>query len=152
YLEGERTPTVSIPDVSSILAASYETYDSGTIGQLDTRILAQQLGSENDMFTVTPHWQGGAYIAARRKTGTPGTEAAVSTADIALLYVSRWKTPEAAERFLDIYKKSLGKRLVVSDEKPWTPGACSGGSRCESVKAARVNTNEGSVFLELLRD
>jgi len=152
YLEGERTPTISIPDVSGILNASYDTYDSGTIGQLDTRILAQQLGSENDMFTVTPNWQGGAYIAAKRKTATLTTETAVSTADISLLYVSRWKTQEAAERFLELYKKSLGKRVIVSDEKLWTPGACSGGQRCESVKGARVNTSEGPVFLELLRD
>lgn len=150
YLDGEKTPTVSIPDLSGILASNYETYDSGSMGQLDTRILAQQLGSENDMFTVTPEWQGGAYIAAKRKTVT--AETAVSTADIALLYISRWKTPEAAGRFLEIYQKSLGKRVAVTDEKPWSPAACSGGSRCDSVKATRVNTNEGPVFLEQLRD
>ena len=149
YLEGEKTPTVSIPDLSGILASNYETYDSGSIGQLDTRILAQQLGSENDMFTVTPEWQGGAYIAARRKTVSPET---TSTADIALLYVSRWKTPEAAKRFLEIYRNSLGKRLVVTDEKPWAPAACSAGALCQSVKATRVNTSEGPVFLEQLRD
>jgi hypothetical protein len=152
YLEGEKTPTVVIPELSGILAGNYETYDSGSIGQLDARILAQQLGSENDMFTVTPSWQGGAYVAAKRKKGASGTATAVSTADIALLYVSRWKTLEAAQRFLEIYQKSLGKRVVVSDQKSWTPAACSGGSHCESVKAIRVDTNEGPVFLELLPD
>ena len=77
YLEGERTPTVVIPDLSGVLSKDFETYDSGTMGELDVRILSQQLGSENDMFTVTPNWQGGAYVAVKRKP--------VSARDLALV-------------------------------------------------------------------
>jgi hypothetical protein len=153
YLEGERTPTVVIPDLSGVLAKDFETYDSGTMGELDVRILSQQLGSENDMFTVTPNWQGGAYVAVRRKpvsANAAGSAAAVSTPDIALLYVSRWKTAAAAQRFMELYQKSLAKRVGVGDEKPWVPPACSSGSSCTSPRATRVNTNEGPVFLEIL--
>ena len=153
YLEGERTPTVVIPDLSGVLAKDFETYDSGTMGELDVRILSQQLGSENDMFTVTPNWQGGAYVAVKRKpvsANAAGSAAAVSTPDIALLYVSRWKTATAAQRFMELYQKSLAKRVGVGDEKPWVPAACSSGAACPSLRATRVNTNEGPVFLELL--
>jgi hypothetical protein len=153
YLEGERTPTFVIPDLSGVLSKEFETYDSGTMGQLDVRILSQQLGTENDMFTVTPNWQGGAYVAVKRKPSpaNPGSAPpAVSTSDIALLYVSRWKTAAGAQRFMELYQKSLAKRVGVSDEKPWVPTACSSASGCASLRATRVNTNEGPVFLELL--
>jgi hypothetical protein len=153
YLDGERTPTVVIPDLSGVLSKEFETYDSGTMGQLDVRVLSQQLGSENDMFTVTPNWQGGAYVAVRHKpvsANAAGATVGVSTPDIALLYVSRWKTATAAQRFMELYQKSLAKRVGVGDEKPWAPAACSSGSSCASLRATRVNTNEGPVFLEIL--
>jgi hypothetical protein len=153
YLEGERTPTILIPDLSGVLSKEFETYDSGTMGQLDVRILSQQLGSENDMFTVTPNWQGGAYVAVKRKPSSDsaaGATAGVSTADIALLYVSRWKTATAAQRFMELYQKSLAKRVGVGDERPWVPAACLSAAACPSLRASRVSTNEGPVFLELL--
>jgi hypothetical protein len=153
YLEGERTPRVVIPDLGGVLSKEFETYDSGTMGQLDVRILSQQLGSENDMFTVTPNWQGGAYVAVKRKPASASAgsaPAAISTSDISLLYVSRWKTATAAERFMEIYQKSLAKRVGVGDEKPWVPTACASGSSCASLHATRVSTNEGPVFLEIL--
>jgi hypothetical protein len=152
YLEGERTPTVVIPDLSGVLSKEFETYDSGSMGQLDVRILSQQLGSENDMFTVTPSWQGGAYVAVKHKpisANAAGATAGITTADIALLYLSRWKTATAAQRFMELYQKSLAKRVGVGDEKPWVPAACSSAA-CPSLRATRVNTNEGPVFLELL--
>jgi hypothetical protein len=152
YLDGEKTPSVTIPDLTGLLADKYEVYDSGSMGQLDVRILAQQLGSENDMFSVTPSWNGGAYIAVKRKAAAGAQSASVSTADIALLYVSRWKTATAARRFMDVYQKSLPKRAGVSDSTPWVPAACAGGSPCPALLATRVTTNEGPVFLELLPD
>jgi hypothetical protein len=155
YLEGERTPVVVIPDLSRVLSKDFETYDSGTMGQLDVRILSQQLGTENDMFTVTPNWQGGAYVAVKRKPASvsaSSTPASATTSDIALLYVSRWKTASAAQRFMEVYQKSLAKRVGVSDDKPWVPAACSSAAACPSLHATRVNTNEGPVFLELMPD
>jgi hypothetical protein len=153
YMDGEHSPAIVIPDLSGLLSKEFETYDSGTMGQLDVRILSQQLGTENDMFTVTPNWQGGAYVAVKRKPTSASASApaaAVSTSDIALLYVSRWKTAGAAQRFMELYQKSLAKRMGVSDDKPWVPAACSSLSACPSLRATRVSTNEGPVFLELL--
>jgi hypothetical protein len=137
YLEKEKIPAVSLPDLSRILANDYEVYDSGTIGQLDARILTQELGSENDMFTIAPNWQGGAYVAVKRKPTAAGAATATSTADIALLYISRWKTPEAAERFLEVYQKSLSRRVKVN--------VSASGSEAQGIE-----TSEGLVFLEEL--
>jgi len=150
YLDGEKTPAVTIPDLTMLLADKYDVYDSGSMGQLDVRILAQQLGSENDMFTVTPAWNGGAYVAVKRRPAPGGHDTPVSTAGIALLYVSRWKSASAARRFIEVYQTSLPKRVGVADAKPWVPAACAGKSPCPPLRATRVNTNEGPVFLELL--
>lgn len=150
YLDREKTPTVSIPDLSSVLGGSYEAYESGSIGQLDVRILSQELGGENDMFTIAPNWQGGAFVAVKRKPVAGAQSTPASTAEIALLYVSRWKTREAAQRFMDVYQKSLPKRAQVVDQQPWIPSACLDRSRCPALQATRVNTSEGPVFLELL--
>ena len=156
YIQREKTPAVSIADLTPVLAGNYEPYDSGSMGQLDVRILAQQLGCENDMFSIAPEWQGGAYVAVQRKVAgrTPDSpkDSPISTADLALLYVSRWKTPEAAHRFMEIYRKSLVKRVMVSDEKPWLPAGCSSEAECARHNAVRVNTEEGPIFLELLAD
>lgn len=151
YLEAEKIPAVTLPDLSRVLASDYEVYDSGTMGQLDVRILSQQLGSENDMFTVTPNWRGGAYVAVKRKSPSSRPDAPASTADIALLYVSRWKTPEAAQRFMEIYWKSLAKRIQVNKESPTFLSSCAG-SACPPPRAVRLDTGEGPVFLELLPD
>ncbi len=148
YLGGEKIPAVTLPDLSPVLANDYEVYDSGTMGELDVRILSQQLGSENDMFTVTPNWRGGAYVAVKRKSAS-GPAATATTADVALLYVSRWKTPEAAQRFMEIYWKSLPKRIQVSPQSPTVPSSCDG-SECPLPRTARLDTSEGPVFLELL--
>jgi hypothetical protein len=150
YLDGEKTPAVTLPDLTRLLADKYDVYDSGSMGQLDVRILAQQLGSENDMFTVTPSWNGGAYVAVKRRPAPGSKDSPVSTASIALLYVSRWKSASAARRFIEVYQTSLPKRVGVADAKPWVPAACAGKSPCPSLRATRVNTNEGPVFLELL--
>jgi hypothetical protein len=92
-------------------------------------------------------------VAVKRKSAsaTAGSAPApVSTSDVSLLYVSRWKTAAAAQRFMELYQKSLGKRVGVGDQKPWVPTACSPASSCSSLQATRVNTNEGPVFLEIL--
>ncbi len=144
YLAKEKASIVSIPDLKVILAGNYEPYDTGSIGQLDVRIMTQQFGTENDRDTVTPDWAGGSYVAVKKVAAKEG---ATSTADIALLYISRWKTPEAAQRFIDVYKKSLAKRVTVMDEKPWQP-ACTT-PKCSPMWAVKVNTSEGPVIFEL---
>jgi hypothetical protein len=151
YLQDEKIEPVAIPDLKPILGDRYEPYDSGTMGQLDVRIMAQQFGTENDMFSITPGWKGGSYVAVKRKT-TAGA-GPVSTADLALLYVSRWKDSESAQRFAELYRKSLAKRVTVSGEMPVSKAVCAEkSSNCGPVWASRVNTSEGPVYVELWPD
>jgi len=145
YLAGEKAPAVNIPDLKVMLAGNYEPYDTGGMGQLDARIMTQQFGTENDRDSITPSWNGGAYVAVKRV----GAKEPLTTADVALLYLSRWKTPEAAQRFVEVYKKSLSKRVTVNDEKPWQPACPPGTAKCSPSWAVRINTSEGPVFMEL---
>ena len=148
YFSGEKIPPVIIPDLSSILSPEYQPYDNGTIGQLDVRVMSEQFGTENDMFTITPGWKGGSYVAVKRAAA--GNDVNLGTADMGLVYVSRWKDAESAERFAEIYRKSLSKRLTVVDEARLDGRACAE-HRC-ALWATRVNTNEGPVFIEIWPD
>lgn len=145
YFAGVRVPPVTIPDLSQILQPRYEPYDTGTIGQLDVRVFSQQFGSENDMFTITAGWRGGSYVAVKR---TPAEKTGImSTADVGLVYLSRWKDGESAQRFAQLYTKSLSKRLRVTDETDMAGKACAE-NHC-ALWATRVNTSEGPVFIEI---
>lgn len=148
YFSGEKIPPVIIPDLSGILSPEYQPYDNGTIGQLDVRVMSEQFGSENDMFTITPGWKGGSYVAVKRAAA--GSDANLTTGDIGLVYVSRWKDAESAERFAELYRKSLSKRLNAVDETRLDGRACAE-HRC-ALWATRVNTNEGPVFIEIWPD
>ena len=146
WLSRQKRPFVALPDIAGALTDRYEAYDSGTLGQLDVRILAQQYGTENDMFVVSVGWQGGSYVVVKRASAPKTTN---STADLAVLYVSQWKTPEAARRFAEVYRKSLAKRLVVRDDIN-QPAACAPGSAgCGALWASRVVTDEGPIFVEV---
>jgi hypothetical protein len=234
YIAGQKKPASLMPDVTVLLADKYEAYDSGTIGQLDVRTMAKQFGREDDAFSLTPNWQGGAYVAVKRlpatgdkavavaasdkppapadkqtpapavtndkpnlaaasdkqaqpaggdkptasaeKPAQPSTDkpaqvaasdkpaaagitapnvagskpAQITTRELALLYVSRWKTIDAAQRFLDIYKNSLSRRVTVLDTKTSAPANCSNDSpTCGPLWATRVMTDEGPVYLEI---
>ena len=217
YIAGQKTPAVPMPDLAPILADAYEPYDSGVIGELDVRVMARQFGREEDALNLPHDWQGGAYVAVKRSTGTKnpandklaqttvekGAQTAndkpaqpavekpttvstgapvqvpvnnlmqaaqkpapassdksapagadnqvkVTTRDLALLYVSRWKTADAAQRFLEIYKNSLSRRVVVLETKNLEPANCpENSSTCGPLLATRVTTDEGPVFLEI---
>jgi len=105
--------------------------------------MSEQFGTDNDMFTITPGWKGGSYVAVKRARGNSANP---TTADIGLLYVSRWKDAESAQRFAELYRKSLSKRLTVSDEQQ-LDHVCA--ARECALSATRVNTNEGPAFIEI---
>jgi len=148
YLEHEKQAPVLIPDLRTALPAEFEAYDSGTIGELDVRIFARQFGRDNDVYVLGQNWRGGSYVAVKRAANPPEPKA--STSDLGLLYVSRWKTRESAERFIQLYKASLAKRTTVQGEKTFEPTTCAGpGQDCGPRWSARVNTDEGPVFIEL---
>ena len=187
YIANQKKVASLMPDLTALLSDKYEAYDSGIIGQLDVRTMAKQFGREDDAFALAPNWQGGAYVAVKRRTAAGDAAVAVaatdkqtqvsqvstekpaqtstdkpapasaakpaqiSTRDLALLYVSRWKTADAAQRFLDIYQNSLSKRVTVLNTKTGEPASCPGEApaTCGPLWSVRVTTDEGPVFLEI---
>src|SRR5206468_11986811 len=90
-------------------------------GEFDVSVLLEQFSGEKISLKLAPEWRGGAYYAARifsdnksaadgdAKSDTP-KNIEPKTSSIALLYLSRWATPDAAQRFAGEYAKSLAKR------------------------------------------
>jgi hypothetical protein len=142
YIQGEKLPAVGIPDMQEALSHQYDVYDSGGIGELDVRALLKQYGERKIADDVASAWQGGAYVTFRRKD--KAAEAQAGTGDLALLYISRWKTPQAAERFAHFYAGAVAQRYHSATVQ--AVQACSGGN-CP-VSAAQITTEEGPVIVE----
>jgi len=142
YIQGEKLAPVRIPDMREALGGQYDVYDSGGIGELDVRALLKQYGERKIADDVAAAWQGGAFVAFRRKD--KAAEVSASTGDLALLYVSRWKTPQAAERFAHFYAGAVSQRYhtATAQDVP----ACSG-ANCP-VSMAQITTEEGPVIVE----
>src|SRR5271165_3625502 len=142
YIQNEKLAPVRIPDMKEALGNEYDVYDSGGIGELDVRALLKQYGERKIADDLASSWQGGAFVAFRRKD--KAAEVAASTGDLALLYVSRWKTPQAAERFAHFYAGATSQRYRSATVQ--TVEACSGAS-CP-VSIAQITTEEGPVIVE----
>ena len=109
YLEREKVESVVIPDVRGIVTTAYEVYDSGSFGELDVRALLRQFGEKRSASDdLAAAWQSGSYVAFKRSQG--GNTPTPTTTDLALLYVSHWKSKEAAERFARFYATTVTKR------------------------------------------
>ena len=142
YLDREKLAPVQIPDLNSLLSKDYEIFDSGSFGELDVRALLKQFGDKHGATDFAPAWQGGSYIAVKKTTVPAGTEP--TTGDVALLYVSHWKTSQAAEHFARFYATTVAKRYqkaVVQDVPTCVTAPCPTG-------AALVSTEEGPVIVE----
>jgi len=107
YLSGESLEPMRLPDFQ-LDFKNYERFDIGAIGEFDVAVLVDQYAGTEPSHNLYPHWRGGYYYAVRPK-GNP-------TAPLALLYVSRWSSPEKASAFAAIYAQSLAKRYKHVDD------------------------------------
>lgn len=142
YLEREKLVPVQIPDLSSLLSKDYELFDSGSFGELDVRALLKQFGDKHGATDFAPAWQGGSYVAFKKTQVAGGNEP--TTADVALLYVSHWKTVQAAEHFARFYATTVAKRYqkaIVQAVPTCAAAPCPTG-------AAQISTEEGPVIVE----
>jgi hypothetical protein len=133
YLEQKEVKALPLPNMKALLGENYSEYDLGAMGEFDAELLMKQFGDTRTARTVTPEWDGGSYFAALRKGADPA-----QTSSIALVYVSRWKTQEAAIDFAKIYAGSL-----VQKYKSLKPAEC---SPCEEGER-RWTSEEG--FIEI---
>lgn len=147
YISGEKLPAVRIPDMQAALNHEYDVCDSGGIGELDVRALLKQYGERKIAEEVSAAWQGGSYMTFRRKDKVVA-EISPSTADLALLYISRWKTPQAAEWFASFYARAVSQRYRTATLQP--AAACSG-ENCP-ISIMQISTEEGAVIVEHWKD
>ncbi len=146
YIEHEKLSPIGIPDVQQILSDKYTTYDSGGVGELDVRALLKQYGNRKEADNLAAEWRGGAYVTFRKTAKAAVDE--IATSDLALLYASRWKSSQSAERFAHMYVTALAERYQTAT--PQTVAACSG-TKCP-ISAVQVLTEEGPVIVEQWAD
>ncbi|HST12800.1 MAG TPA: hypothetical protein VLL05_20655 [Terriglobales bacterium] len=142
YLEHAKLAPLRIPDVAAVLSKDYEVFDTGSFGELDIRALLKQFGDKHGATDFAPAWAGGTYVAFKRMQASAGADP--TTADVALLYLSHWKTSQAAEHFARFYATTVAKRyqnVVVQAVPTCAAAPC-------PVGAALVSTEEGPVIVE----
>jgi hypothetical protein len=153
YLAGTRATPFALPNLMLALGSGYQSYDSGLIGELDVRIMAKQFGRDNDAYSVAPFWNGGAYLAVRKPSAVTKKESELNSADIALMYVSRWTTTAAAERFAELYKSAILKRSKTFDAAAAKAVSCDSRTPdCTGRWYARFDTDQGPVVMEISQD
>jgi hypothetical protein len=143
YINNEKLPGVRIPDMRGLLNNEYDVYDSGGVGELDVRALLKQYGQSRNADELSAFWQGGAFVTFRRKDKAI-SDVAPNTSDLSLLYISRWKNPQAAERFARFYASAVSQRYRNAAPQDVQP--CSG-DNCP-ISLAQFTTEEGPVIVE----
>ncbi len=103
YLSGEKLPPMPLPDFKADFK-SYDKFDVGAVGEFDVAILIDQYAGVEVSKRLYPHWRGGYYYAVRPKGDSAGS--------LALMYLSRWSSPEKASEFAFVYAKGLKDRYV----------------------------------------
>jgi hypothetical protein len=153
YLAETRLAPYTLPNLMPALGSGYKAYDSGSIGELDVRIMAKQFGRDNDAYSVAPFWNGGAYLAVRKPSAGSKADSALAPSDLALMYVSRWKTAAAVERFAELYKTAILKRSKLFDAAAAKGLQCGTNTPdCTARWHARFDTDDGPVVMEISRD
>ena len=101
YLLHQQVAPLVIPDFDKMVAPAYTRFDFGGMGEFDIYLLAKQYGAE-DTPNYYRHWRGGYYFAAHAKNAPKD--------QIALLFFTRWDSPQAAFDFAKLYADYLPKR------------------------------------------
>jgi hypothetical protein len=101
YLHDQLVEPLTIPDLDQLIAPAYERFDFGGMGEFDVYLLALQYGAA-DPKSLYSHWRGSYYFAAHPKSAPKD--------EIAMLYFSRWDSPQAARAFARLYAHYLPRR------------------------------------------
>jgi hypothetical protein len=141
YLNSGNVPVLRMPDIHPLIDAQYRPYDVGVMGEFDVQVMSELFGGAEISAALTPAWRGGIYYTAQSKTATTAA-AKDSLHSLALLYLSRWATPEAAQAFAGIYAKEIPRKydhaVVVAQ---------SDGDAHDSVPSRVWNTSDGPALI-----
>ena len=109
YLNHEPVPVLRMPDIHSLIDPQYRPYDIGVMGEFDVQMVTELFGGSVAAKALAPAWRGGIYYAAQSKTAKTSSNHD-SPASLALLYLSRWATPQAAQAFANIYAREIPRK------------------------------------------
>ncbi|MGB8478157.1 MAG: hypothetical protein WCE63_04855 [Acidobacteriaceae bacterium] len=109
YLTHAQVPLLRMPDIHSLIDSRYRPYDIGVMGEFDVQVMAELFGGQAAADALAPAWRGGIYYTAQSRQATTAS-AKDSTASLALLYLSRWATPEAALAFANLYAAEIPRK------------------------------------------
>lgn len=142
YLDHEAVPLLRMPDIHPVIDPLYRPYDVGVMGEFDVQVMAELFGGPALAAALAPAWRGGIYYAAQSKEART-EDAQDSTASLALLYLSRWATPQAAQAFAAIYAREIPRKY---DHVTVVPDASSD-SGDTAVTHQIWDTSEGPVLI-----
>ncbi len=137
YLKNQAVAPLNVPDLDKLVAPGYERFDFGGMGEFDVYLLAKQYGGDDAPQNYYPHWRGGYYFAAHAKAAPKG--------QIAMLYFSRWDSPDSARSFAKLYGDYLPKRYK---QVSWT-AACPAGPTAADCSHTEAMTEQGKVVTEI---
>lgn len=142
YLKHGPVPLLWMPDIHSLIDPQYRPYDVGVMGEFDVQVMAELFGGQAVAAALAPAWQGGIYYTAQAKAANTESERN-TTASLALLYLSRWTTPQAALAFANMYAREIPRKCdhvaAAPEEGSDTP---------DSSDMTRIwNTSEGPVLI-----
>lgn len=142
YLKHRPVPLLWMPDIHSLIDPQYRPYDVGVMGEFDVKVMAELFGGPAVAAALAPAWQGGIYYTAQAKTANTESERD-TPASLALFYLSRWTTPEAALAFANMYALEIPRKYdhvaAAPEEGSDTP---------DSSDMTRIwNTSEGPVLI-----
>ncbi len=142
YLEHGAVPLLRMPDIHPLIDAQYRPYDIGVLGEFDVQVMAELFGGAAVANTPAPAWRGGIYYTAQSKTAEKDADQN-STASLALLYLSRWATPEAARAFAGVYAREIPRKYDAAVAQP-----DSGEADGDTGISTRIwDTTEGPVLI-----
>ena len=136
YLINQVVAPPDIPDLDKLVAPAYERFDFGGMGEFDVYLLAKQYGGDDAPKNYYPHWRGGYYFAAHAKSAPKD--------QIAMLYFSRWDSPESARAFAKLYGDYAPKRYKKVN---WV-ASCSNGPASSNCSHAEAMTEQGKLVME----
>ncbi|MCU1312440.1 MAG: hypothetical protein JWM54_197 [Acidobacteriaceae bacterium] len=143
--ERQEQPTLlTMPDIHSIIDADYAPYDIGVMGAFDVQILGDLFSGKTASASLTSAWDGGVYYAAQSRAAKTPEEKA-STKSVALLYLSQWKSADAAANFAAIYAENLKRKYNEVHVQPVDESA--GGTSTQGSDESIFNTEEGPVLI-----
>ena len=151
YLSNEVIPNIKVADLDKVLGKSWQRWDYGYMGEYDVQLLFKQWAGglkQEAIFpqatapasdNISPNWRGGYYLSYKKPGAKVAANGKLDAADMALVYVSRWATPEAAKQFALFYAKAIDKRYT----QVGTTKSMGFGSRGE------WSTEEGPIVIEV---